>query len=89
MSDRLSRKSVLINLLSLPLAAAAVASVTALADAKTSPAAVNYVPKSTNGKYCKNCRFYVANKAAGKAGTCTIVAGPIEPLGYCVAYAAK
>ena len=89
MSDRVSRKSVLINLLSLPLAAAAVASVTAPADAKTAPSAVQYVPKSKNGKFCKNCRFYVANKAAGKAGTCTIVSGTIEPLGYCVAYAAK
>jgi ABC-type sugar transport system substrate-binding protein len=89
MSDRVSRKSVLINLLSLPLAAAAVASVAAPADAKTAPSAVQYVPKSTNGKFCKNCRFYLSAKAAGKPGACTIVSGPIEPLGYCVAYAAK
>ncbi len=89
MSDRVSRKSLVINLLGLPLAAAAIAGITAPAEAKTSPDAVKYVKKSTNGKFCKNCRFYVASKAAGKAGTCTIVSGPIEPAGWCVAYAAK
>ena len=89
MSDRLSRKSVLINLLGLPLAAAAVASTASQADAKTAPAAVHYIAKSTNGKYCVNCRFYLAAKAHGKPGTCSIVSGPIEPAGWCVAYAAK
>jgi hypothetical protein len=89
MSDRISRKSVFINLLSLPLAVAAVAAVSAPSDAKTAPAAVQYVPKSKNGKFCKDCRFYVAAKAAAKPGTCTIVSGPIAPQGYCVAYAAK
>jgi len=88
-SDRVTRKSVLINLLTLPLAAAAIAGVTAPAEAKTSPAAVNYVAKSTNGKYCKNCRFYLASKSAGKPGSCSLVSGPIEPKGYCVAYATK
>jgi len=89
MSDRCSRKSVLINLLGLPLAAAAVVGVATQADAKTAPSAVQYVPKSKNGKYCKHCRFFTAGKAMGKPGTCSIVSGPIEPDGWCVAYAAK
>ena len=89
MSERVSRKSVLINLLTLPLAAAAVATVATQADAKTAPAAVQYVPKSKNGKFCKRCRFFVADKALTRPGTCSIVSGAIEPEGWCVAYAAK
>jgi len=89
MSERPSRKSVLINLLGLPLAAAAVVAVAAQADAKTAPSAVQYVPKSKNGKHCKDCRFFAAGKVMSKPGSCSIVSGPIEPLGWCVAYAAK
>jgi len=88
-SDPISRKSVLINLLGMPLAAAAVVSVAAQAEAKssgtTAPSAVMYVKKSTNGKYCKDCKFYFGSKT--KTGKCTVVSGPIEPMGYCVAYA--
>ncbi len=88
MSDRLSRKSAIINLIGVPLAAAAaVAGVAAQAEAATPPSAVQYVPKSKNGKFCKNCRFYLGSPT--KTGKCSIVSGPIEPLGYCVAYAAK
>ncbi|MGB8267370.1 MAG: hypothetical protein WCE44_13650 [Candidatus Velthaea sp.] len=89
MSDRLSRKSVLINLLGLPLAAAAIASVATQADAAQSPpSAVQYVKKSPNPKkYCKDCRFYVGS--ATKTGKCTVVSGPIEPKGTCVIWAAK
>jgi hypothetical protein len=92
-SDRLSRKSAIINLIGMPLAAAAVASVAGAADAatmksgNTSPKSVMYVEKSTNGKFCKGCKFYFGSTS--KPGNCTIVAGPISPNGYCVAYAAK
>jgi len=78
---------VLINLLGMPIAAAAVASVASQAEAATAPSAVQYVKKSTNGKFCKACRFYQGSPT--KTGKCSIVSGPIEPLGYCVAYAAK
>ncbi len=88
MSDRLSRKSVIINLLGLPLAAAAVASVATEAQAAgSSKSSVQYVDKSKNGKFCKNCRFYQGSPT--KTGKCSIVDGPIAPLGYCVAFAAK
>jgi hypothetical protein len=89
MSNDVSRSSVLISLLGLPLTAVAVANVAAPAEAKTPPSAVEYTPESKNGKFCKNCRFYVAAKALGKPGTCTIVAGPIAPQGWCVVYAPK
>jgi hypothetical protein len=84
MSDRISRKSVLISLLGAPLAAAALVT---RAEAKTAPSAVQYVPKSKNGKYCEACRFYVGSPK--KTGSCSIVSGPIEPMGYCVAYSKK
>ncbi len=94
MSDRLSRKSVIINLIGMPIAAAAAAaSVAGAAEAAamksgtTSPKSVMYVEKSTNGKFCKGCKFYFGSTT--KPGACTIVAGPIAPTGYCVAYAAK
>jgi len=92
-SDRLSRKSAIINLIGMPLAAAAAASVAGVADAATMksgttpPKSVMYVEKSTNGKFCKGCKFYFGSTT--KAGGCTIVSGPIAPQGYCVAYAAK
>ncbi len=94
MSDRLSRKSVIINLIGMPLAAAAAAaSVAGAAEAATMKsgttpqASVMYVAKSTNGKYCKGCKFYFGSST--KAGGCTVVAGSIAPMGYCVAYAPK
>jgi len=91
-SDRLSRKSAIINLIGMPLAAAGVASVAGAADAApksgtTPQASVMYVSKSTNGKYCKGCKFYFGSTT--KAGGCSIVAGSIAPMGYCVAFAAK
>jgi hypothetical protein len=89
MSERVSRESLIISLLGLPLAAAAVAEVASPADAKTAPSAVKYTPKSTNGKYCSGCRFFIAGKSATAAGTCSIVDGAIQPKGWCVAWAAK
>jgi hypothetical protein len=92
-SDRLSRKSAIINLIGMPIAVAAAASVAGTADAgamksgTTPQASVMYVAKSTNGKYCKGCKFYFGSPT--KAGGCSIVAGSIAPMGYCVAYAAK
>jgi len=84
---------VIINLIGMPIAAAAAASVAGAADAatmksgSTSPKSVMYVTKSTNGKFCKGCKFYFGSTS--KPGSCTIVSGPIAPTGYCVAYAAK
>jgi len=92
-SDRLSRKSAIINLIGMPIAVAAAASVAGTADAATMKSgstpqkSVMYVAKSTNGKYCKGCKFYFGSTT--KPGGCTIVAGSIAPGGYCVAYAAK
>lgn len=46
-----------------------------------------YVGKSAvEGKLCSNCRFFVRGETCG---TCEIVKGPINPNGYCTAWAAK
>ena len=61
------------------------------AASKSAKSAVQYVDKSPNGKLCSQCRFYLPSKVLKKAvkGNCQIVAGPIAPGGYCVAFAAK
>ncbi|TNF61181.1 MAG: hypothetical protein EP303_06010 [Deltaproteobacteria bacterium] len=52
--------------------------------------ALEYRDRSPHGneKSCSSCAFY---KAGGKneCGECTLVRGPIHPLGYCNSWAAK
>ncbi|MBW2629495.1 MAG: high-potential iron-sulfur protein [Deltaproteobacteria bacterium] len=37
---------------------------------------------------CSNCAFYKVGKE-NQCGGCTLVKGPIHPLGYCNSWAAK
>lgn len=39
-------------------------------------------------KSCENCAFYLSGKK-NECGRCTLVKGPIHPLGYCNSWAAK
>ena len=39
-------------------------------------------------KNCGNCAFFVAG-SKDQCGQCTLVQGPIHPLGYCNSWAAK
>jgi hypothetical protein len=91
LSDHLSRKSVLINLLSLPLTATAVvASVSAAsADAKSPQNAVQYQNKPKGAAKCSGCKFFQPGKDAKSNGKCSVVAGDISPNGWCVIYSAK
>lgn len=42
-----------------------------------------YVDRSTRpGRNCDGCNFYTAGAPAA-CGTCTLIRGPISPLGYC------
>jgi hypothetical protein len=51
--------------------------------------ALQYVEASTEeGKSCTNCSQFVAPAEAGSCGTCNLVAGPINPQGYCVSWVA-
>ena len=53
-------------------------------------AALEYVDGSPHetAKNCANCAFFVVG-AKGECGQCTLVKGPIHPLGYCNSWAAK
>ncbi len=90
---KFTRGDVLTKLALAPLAIGAFAALQSEADAasKSAKSAVQYVDKSPNGKLCSQCRFFLPAKIAKKAvkGGCQIVAGPIAPGGYCVAWAAK
>ena len=39
-------------------------------------------------KNCQNCAFYRAGKK-NECGKCTLIKGPIHPLGYCDSWAGK
>lgn len=50
----------------------------------------SYVESSPNeGQNCANCRFFQAPSQEGSCGTCQVIAGPINPDGYCNLYAAQ
>jgi hypothetical protein len=55
---------------------------------KTTRQTLQYVEASPHGeaKMCANCRFYTA--AQRGCGSCQLVAGPINPKGYCNSWAA-
>jgi hypothetical protein len=65
--------------------------VSALTDQqKARRAELQYVEKSqTAGQTCANCRRFVPPTQANQCGTCSAVAGPINPEGHCAAWAAK
>jgi hypothetical protein len=52
--------------------------------------ALDYRELSPHGeqKSCASCAFYLASKK-NECGQCTLVRGPIHPLGYCNSWAAK
>ncbi len=51
---------------------------------------LEYQDRSAHGeqKNCSNCAFYKAGDK-NQCGLCTLVRGPIHPLGYCTSWAAK
>ena len=53
-------------------------------------AALEYVDRSPyeGTRSCVNCAFFVAGKK-DQCGQCTLVKGPIHPLGYCNSWAVK
>lgn len=40
-------------------------------------------------KLCSNCQFFTAPASGKKCGSCSIVAGPINPDGHCTSWTAK
>ncbi|WP_338739498.1 high-potential iron-sulfur protein [Haloplanus salilacus] len=56
-------------------------------EALSSQDAVNYQEEPQDGQQCSNCRFYIEDMNDDGMGACAIVAGTIDPEGYCVSYA--
>ncbi|HSN83523.1 MAG TPA: high-potential iron-sulfur protein [Polyangiales bacterium] len=52
--------------------------------------ALEYQDRSPHGekKNCSNCAFFRPAEA-DECGACTLIRGPIHPLGYCNSWAAK
>jgi hypothetical protein len=49
----------------------------------------HYQDHPNEGKHCANCVAFVAPGAGQALGTCNIVAGPISPDGWCMAFSSK
>ena len=88
MKDKLARSLALKTLVALPAALAGIFAARP-AEAKGSKAQFKYQNTPKNGQTCVGCRFFVAGKTPTAAGTCTLVAGPISPKGWCIAWAKK
>jgi len=52
-------------------------------------AAMQYQDQPKNGQDCSSCMQFIPGKSAGAMGECKVVAGPISPKGWCVAYVKK
>jgi hypothetical protein len=94
LNDRFSRKSVLIRVLSLPLATvAAMSQASAEANnpssSKSPQSAVQYQTTPKGTAKCSGCRFFMPGADAKAKGQCQVVAGDIDPDGWCVVYSAK
>jgi len=56
-------------------------------DSLSSKAALNYQSEPQDGQQCSTCQFYIEDKNGDGMGACTLVAGTVDPEGYCVSYA--
>lgn len=56
---------------------------------KVSPASMQYQDHPNNGAQCSGCSSFIPGKSAKAKGKCKIVAGSINPDGWCLAYSAK
>jgi nitrous oxide reductase accessory protein NosL len=57
-------------------------------DALSTQNAVSYQSEPQNGQQCSGCAYYIPDKNGDGLGACTIVAGTIDPSGYCTSYVA-
>lgn len=50
---------------------------------------LEYVDQSVYGAVqdCRNCEFWIPVEEGQSCGGCTLIAGPISPLGWCTAWA--
>ena len=46
----------------------------------------HYQDQPNDGKHCANCTAFIAPAAGQQSGSCSIVAGPVSPNGWCMAF---
>jgi hypothetical protein len=56
-------------------------------DGLASKEALNYQAEPEGDQQCSNCGFYIEDKNGDGLGACTLVAGTIDPEGWCTSYA--
>lgn len=54
-----------------------------------SKASMQYQDHPKGNQECSTCLQFIPGKSASAMGQCNVVAGPISPKGWCVAYAKK
>ncbi|MGA7986386.1 MAG: high-potential iron-sulfur protein [Burkholderiales bacterium] len=52
-------------------------------------ASMQYQDHPKGNQECSNCLQFIPGKPASAMGQCNVVAGPISPKGWCIAYAKK
>jgi High potential iron-sulfur protein./TAT (twin-arginine translocation) pathway signal sequence. len=57
-------------------------------DALQDPDALNYQPTPKNDQRCDGCQYYVPDQNGDGMGACTLIAGEVDPAGWCFSYAA-
>ena len=70
---------------------AGIAAIPVVAEAAGSvpKAAMKYQDQPKGSQECSNCMQFIPGKSADAMGECKVVAGPISPKGWCVAYVKK
>lgn len=86
-SKRLARRKVLKG--AALIAGLAAIPVVAEAAGTVSKAAMKYQDHPKGDQACSNCLQFVPGKTPQAMGECNVVAGPISPKGWCVAYVKK
>jgi hypothetical protein len=55
-------------------------------DAVSTKEAVSYQDEPKDGQQCTGCTYYIPDRTGDGLGACAIVAGTIDPEGWCVSY---
>ena len=71
------------------LAGLAAIPLTVEAAGTASKASMQYQDHPKGNQDCSTCLQFIPGKSASAMGQCNVVAGPISPKGWCIAYAKK
>lgn len=86
-SKQMNRRAVLKG--AMLLAGLAAIPLTVEAAGTASKASMQYQDHPKGNQECSTCLQFIPGKSASAMGQCKVVAGPISPKGWCIAYAKK